>query len=44
MLQIGYLQSVTLLSAFPETRDSWAPLEESIANKYRVNSQSLSLT
>ena len=27
-LQVGHLQSASLLFAFPEARDRWAPVEE----------------
>ena len=41
-LQVGHLQSVTLLLACPEIRDGWAQVEEFTANKNRVNSQFVS--
>ena len=41
-LQVGHLQSATLLFAYPEIRDRWAPVEEFTAKKNRVNSQFVS--
>ena len=53
-LQVGHLQSASLLFAFPEARDRWAPVEEFTTSplfglrngsnsRNRVNSQALSL-
>ena len=52
--KVGHLQSASLLFAFPEIRDRWAPVEELTMsppfalrnrsdNRNRVNSQSLFL-
>ena len=52
--KVGHLQSASLLFAFPEIRDRWAPVEELTMsppfalrnrsdNRNRVNSQSLSI-
>ena len=41
-LQVGLLQSATLLFACPDIRARWAPVEKFTANKNRVKSQFVS--